>query len=173
MLPALYDDQRELLLRLAVMVVLGSLCVLPMTVPESGTVRAEVSAGASVAPEPKVPIDLPVRSVALRRDPFMPVGTAAVGTLQASGDDGTPADIVLPPNAGANGIPSDARGGVAVPLVRAVVLGPHPRALIDLAGSVSVYGVGDRLGSSAISRIDAAGVELASGVRLPVVQGAR
>ena len=66
--------------------------------------------------------------------------------------------IVLPPNDGI----------VAAPVVRAVVLGKHPKALLEIDGRTRIVGAGARLRGIAIDAVTAQGVTLEDGERLPV-----
>lgn len=71
----------------------------------------------------------------------------------------------LPPNAGAAASESPFANTARV---TAVVTGPHPFALVDDAGTTRVLTVGERIGAAAIVAIDAAGVRLTDGTKLPV-----
>jgi len=164
MLPPLYDEQRKSLSRLAAMLVLGSGAILPVVAHESFVARADVAAvNVGVVPL-AVPGPLIFPGYSLRRDPFTPdaADTGAerepVGSLSRSAFD-----LVLPPNAGADG--SEPHGAVAV---RAIVIGAHAKALIDIDGNVNVLGVGDRVAGARIASVSAAGIRLDDGTLLPL-----
>lgn len=91
----------------------------------------------------------------LRRDPFVQNGDVPV--VQGSLEDAV-AGIVLPANAGAS--------ASARPVVRGVLLGPHPSALIETAGHVTLVRPGTPLLGSMVSKIDATGVVLEDGEAL-------
>ncbi len=84
-----------------------------------------------------------------------------------------PEDVTpLPSNLSADAIPAvpgsvadTARNG---PQVTAVVTGARPYAMIESSGVSEIKGIGDAVGSSAISSIDLTGVTLRNGDRLAV-----
>jgi hypothetical protein len=173
---ALYDEQRRHLMRLSLMLVCGGLAVLPLTVPP-----ASIAAGASqTAPRharisvPDLPGHLTFPAIAVQRDPF--AADAAALPVPAAGShpafevrQGDDIGVVLPANAGAQDQPPLLGGSDAgSALVRGIVLGEEPQALIDTGSGVKVFGVGDRIGPDAIRAIDATGVTLSSGVRLRI-----
>lgn len=149
---ALYDDQRQNLIRLGIMLAVGAAAVLPFTIsPTSLAASAETMPAAPIAGVPAVPGRIQFPTIAISRDPFVPdravlTNDASASDLKVSGD----------PNASTS----------LLPVVRAVVTGDDARALVDNAGVVQVLGVGDRLGSEVITAIDATGVMLSSGIRL-------
>jgi hypothetical protein len=73
----------------------------------------------------------------------------------------------LPPNAGAGVFPLAG----AAPIVRAIALGANPGALVDDGGGTHLVAAGDRLGTTTVAGIDAGGVTLADGRRLPLATG--
>ena len=144
MLPALFDDDRRSLARLAGMMAFGALAVLPLTAQPSFV------ASATAEPQPlKEDALLPPARVsfpdyAVQRDPFVaPRADLSDPLLQSAGSR-----------------------GASLPIVRAIILGTPARALIEVGGTMRVVGVGDRLGESAIVRIDADAVTLADGTHL-------
>lgn len=165
----LYDDQREFLLRLSVTIVCAAAAVLPLTVPPT-TVVARARAGAPQMPASRqsLPERVAPPVIVVHKDPFVPQGG---GQIVASHDAASSDDIgiVLPPNAGAHGL----LGSDGMARVRGVVLGDSPEALIDFGSGAKVLGLGDVVGSDAITRIDALGVVLKSGVRLNIVRSPR
>jgi hypothetical protein len=144
---ALYDDERAFLARLSGFLIAGAAAVLPFTLPPQSVV-ASASAIRPARPlaVPAVPRGLAFPAVDLTRDPF--VADASFATLAAGGRSGT-----------------DGSG-----TVRAVVLGDHSRALVEIGGVVRVFGAGDAIGSDRILSIDDAGVTMKSGRRLNLVR---
>jgi hypothetical protein len=93
-------------------------------------------------------------------------------------DDREPAPAlpVLPPNAGAAGtaVPPEAGGAKMwapepAAALLGVALGRRPLALISLKGSINIYAVGDRLGTTTIRSISEDGVTLADAATLRMV----
>ncbi len=170
MLPSLRDNDRHLLTMLALMLCCGSVALMPLGAQSSveSFGRLNGSDVADATPVSLRPLHFPI--IVAARDPFSPdrsvIETSGVGiSTENSGNLG----IILPPNAGASGVPIS--GPVApdsVPIVRAVVLGPQSRALVESSGTVQVLGVGDSLSGEAITAIDARGIILADGSRLPL-----
>ena len=170
MLPALYDDDRRALARLAAMLVAGALCVLPLTTQNSSVAGAadvrDVANDPNIAP----PARLTFPAYEVSRDPFVPEGSvrarldgAAVPmSVGQSGDIG----VVLPASAsgGQGTVPSFLPASLAMgPVVRAIVLGKPPQALIEAGGTVHVLGVGDRLGELTVLGITQGRVTLSDG----------
>jgi hypothetical protein len=170
MLPALYDDDRRALMRLASMLVAGALCILPLTTQTSPIAGAAGVHTVTDISELVPPARLTFPGYAISRDPFVP--DRAIGpTLDTGGTTmsvGLSGDIgvVLPPNAGATqGGPASTPSGLG-PIVRAIVLGEPPRALVEAGGTVRVLGVGDRLGALTVVGITAGRVTLSDGSSL-------
>ncbi len=136
MLPALLDDDRRTLARVALTMCAASLAILPMTIPSSGTARADAQRARGVRRELGVPGRLTFPTMAFARDPFEP----------------------------------DATDSEAVPgaVLRAVVTGVQPRALVEVAGVARVVRVGDRIGRATVVSIEATGVALSGGIELHV-----
>jgi hypothetical protein len=173
MLPALYDADRRSVRRLATMLIVGSVAVLPLTtqstsVAGAADVRAERDETGVV-----VPVKLTFPAYSVGRDPFVPedsirakLARDALSVAQTSG-----IGIVLPPNAGAmqsGPIPAMSNALPISPVVRAVVLGNPARALVEEGGSVRVLGIGDRVGGSTVEAITADGITLSDGTRLTI-----
>lgn len=88
---------------------------------------------------PLVPAALEIPALTIRRDPFAAPATAS----PLGGLPGDPsAGMVLPPNAAAG-----------APVLRAIVAGPQPKALIDVGGRPTVVGIGSPLAGSAVAAI--------------------
>jgi hypothetical protein len=161
---ALRDNERRTLVRLSLTLTLGALSLLPLTAPSSLDAAAEAGSltAAPVLPDP--PARQRVARVELTRDPF-----AAENAIDAPNET-TPADAseaaLLPPNGGASLAGAMTENGAAI--VRAIILGPQARALVESGNDVRILGVGDALGASSVSSIDAAGIVLRSGVRIPL-----
>lgn len=142
MLPALYDGQRRTLLRLAYVCCVLSLGVLPLT----GGVSTELSAATIVShaatEEVSAPEKLQFPSFSFGRDPFVPE------VVDSQRDANSP--------------------GVTTPIVSAIITGSQPRALLETAGAVRMIAPGDRVGNAVVLSIDASGVVLTGGIRLPI-----
>ncbi|HVA28115.1 MAG TPA: hypothetical protein VNF68_08040 [Candidatus Baltobacteraceae bacterium] len=136
MLPALLDDERRRLVRVALMMCAASLSILPMTVPSSDRARADARRARALTRELGVPGRLTFPPMAVTRDPFEP--------------DATDREAVV---------------GV---VLRAVVTGAQPRALVEIAGVARVVRVGDRIGRATVVSIQATGLALSGGIELPV-----
>src|SRR5581483_1370858 len=108
----------------------GVLAGVPRDVPISAAVALNV---------PLVPPALDVPNVNIRRDPFAaPATPPSLGGLPGDPSAG----MVLPPNAAAG-----------APVLRAIVAGPQPKALIDVGGRPTVVGIGSPLAGSAVAAI--------------------
>jgi hypothetical protein len=163
MLPPIDEARRTSLMRIATMLVLGSAAVLPLTAQGSHAGRADAFVPGRTQAVPAAPQPLRFPRYVFRRDPF--VRTAGVAEKPSIGQgpvQGQAAElgVALPPNAGAA---QDAGSSVDV---RAVVLGPHAKALIESGGSITVVGVGDRLAGVRVTAITAGGVQFADGTML-------
>jgi hypothetical protein len=125
--------------------------------------RSEALSIPAFAPEPPVP------EVHAKRDPFADNDAPPSAPL-TGGDpgDGDPVPI-LPPNAGAGGLPVPAafHGRSRPPLeLLGVSTGDAAHALIESGGVAGIYRAGDRVGSDRIRAITARGVIFAGGTRL-------
>ncbi len=178
MLPALHDDDRRALARLATMLITGALFVLPVTTQSSSVAGAagvrDLTSDANLV----VPAHLTFPAYEISRDPFVPAGPmrakldgdAAAMSAGPSGDIG----VVLPPNAGASqsGVPAGVPPGPTMAsILRAIVLGDPPRALVEVGGTVRIVGVGDHLGELTIVGIAPGHVALSDGSLL-ILDGA-
>lgn len=164
MLIPLRDNDRRLFVALSLALSLGSASLLPLTAQSA--LDGGVTETALAAPVvPRIPGALTFPEIKVARDPFVPL--PAVSDARENLAPTQTADIILPPNAGAEQMPGlSVAGEAGTPVVRAVVLGPQSRALIEDGGSVKVLGVGDALGNATISAIDSTGIELSTGTRL-------
>jgi hypothetical protein len=144
-LPALLDQERRLMRRIAFALCSAAVGIIPLTVPSS------FSAGAATAPmehAAQVGNDLGkllFPAIALGRDPFVP-------------------DAAFAASDGAAEHPQD----TGSPIVRAVVSGAQAHALIEVAGVVRVVSIGDAVGNATVTAIVADAVLLSSGTRLPL-----
>ncbi|HTZ55230.1 MAG TPA: hypothetical protein VMB20_09185 [Candidatus Acidoferrum sp.] len=173
MLPALHDDERRALARLATMLIAGALCVLPLTAQNSPSAGAAGVHDITSVPNLVPPERLTFPAYEINRDPFVPQGAMRVklegSTVPMSVGPSDDIGVVLPPNAGASqgGAPPSIPGGLVVgPVVRAIVLGDPPRALVEAGGTVRVLGVGDRLGALTVAGIVPGRVILSDGSAL-------
>jgi hypothetical protein len=108
-------------------------------------------------PPPVLPGRIRYPEPDVRRDPFVPSEPAAEHGAAWRDDAG---GIVLPPNAGA------AQTSARAPLVRGVVLGPHPSALVEIGGRSFVVKTGSPLLGSSVRSIVKTGLFLQDGEEL-------
>lgn len=155
---ALYDDQREALIRLGTMLAVGACAVLPFTLsPSTLSASAEPATASAAVSVPAVPGRIEFPTIAVSRDPFVP-------DQNVLARNGIAPDLKMMAPAG-----ESLGSSSLLPIVRAVVTGDEPRALIENGGTVQVLAVGDKLGVETIASIDASGVTLSSGIRLVLV----
>lgn len=173
MLPALHDDDRRALARLATMLVACALCILPLTTQSSTVAGATGVRDVSMDSNLIVPAHLTFPAYEVGRDPFVPEAAVRAkfngGVLPMGDGQSSGIGIVLPPNAGASqgGVPPAILPGSTMgPVVRAIVLGDPPRALVEAGGTVRVLGIGDRLGDLTVVGIAAGRVTLSDGAAL-------
>jgi hypothetical protein len=153
MLPGLYDDERRTLMRLASMLILGGVAVLPLTTQGSSVAGA---AGTTLQTETlrlPIPTCLTFPGFSASRDPFVP-GEEVREKLDAA--------IHIP----SASLQTSAQG--AAPVIRAVVLGSPARALVEEDGTVRVLAVGDRIGDLRVTAIAAGGITLSDGTHMPL-----
>ncbi len=172
----LSDEQRQDLMRLALMIVCGGTAILPFTVPPTSPIaRAQTVARGSLIALPEIPGRLDYPAIEIERDPFVADKTALPPDVHAGPGVSHGTDeigIVLPPNAGAAGVTSPATAG-SVPIVRGIVLGDVPQALVEFGESIKVVSVGDHIGTDTVRSIDAGGITLSGGLRLPIASAPR
>jgi hypothetical protein len=170
MLPALYDDDRRALMRLAGMLIAGALCILPLTTQTSPIAGAAGMHDRADVTNLVPPARLTFPGYEISRDPFAPEGkmlaTLDTGGMRMSVGQSSGIGVVLPPNAGATQGSPPALPIDLSPIVRAIVLGDPPRALVDAGGTVRVLGVGDRLGTLTVVGITLGRVTLSDGSNL-------
>jgi hypothetical protein len=145
MLPGLYDDERCSLMRLAAMLILGGIAVLPLTTQGSSLAGAADAPVHTETATLATPARLVFPGFSVSRDPFVP----------------TQAVVVSPQNTG------------SAPVVRAIVLGDPARALVEEDGTVRVLAVGDRVGGLRVAAITARGIWLSDGTRGPLTVARR
>src|SRR5512146_238723 len=134
MLPALHDEVRHTLLRVALLMCAASISLLPLTAQFS--LDASAQAGVPSTPSltlPSVPALPRFPKIDIERDPFV---ADAVDTVAMD-------DTVLPPNSDGPSPGAPAEMGHAGLVVRAIVLGSRARVLVDVGGVVRVLGIGD------------------------------
>jgi len=149
-LKPIFETRRRLLLRWSSTMCAGSLLLLPLTTPASPGAEA-FALGAFRSKSPAPPLArLIFPAIAIRHNPFVQQ------VLPADGE-ADPANVVLPPNA-----------ALAQPVVRAVVVGSSPHALVEIGGQNAVVGVGSTLEGSVVTEIDSSGLLLDNGQRLPL-----
>ena len=154
-LPPLNGKQRRLYARCALSTCALALALLPLTSRVESRGDGLGARGARAFALPDVPGALTFPQALVRHDPF----AERSGDAFAADDDDAP-DFVLPPNAAAD----------AVPVVRAIVMGNNPRALVDIGGRTVIVRAGGLLGETKIVRIDADGVLLENGNRIVLDQ---
>ncbi len=170
---AVSDESRTFLMRLSVMIVCGGTAILPFTVPPtSATARAQSANHTSPISVPDLPGKLEFPAISVERDPFVSDAppASAQARLPFSADNSPTMDdigIVLPPNDGARSA-TPVMSAPGIPVVRGVVLGDVPEALVDFGSGVKVVSVGDSIGNDNVRTIDAGGVTLSSGLRLRI-----
>ncbi len=140
MLPPLSDARRVTLLQLAALSCVSALCLIPFA-----SVSSSIGSPQSARRLPaELPLRLPADSAAALpvalRDPFA----------------ASPRAIALE------------SAGTSIGVVRAVALGAEPRAILETASGTLMVKVGAAVMGSHIVAIDAAGVLLEDGVRLPL-----
>lgn len=108
---------------------------------------------------PNVPTHLDFPVVSVFRDPFVPAVVAPVRTLADAETDGG-ATGVLPPNAAAAG-----------PVLRGVIVGPTPRALLEMGGKLTIVGIGTPIGNSTVLAISEKAIVLDDGETLRLLEG--
>lgn len=163
---ALYDEDRSLLRGMAFILCCSTLFVAPFLSDRSFSASAQPSQALRKMRQSEFSDRFFAPKISLARDPFLPDSFGEVGQVPMRDSD-APNSIVLPPNSGAN--VTSGSGDTVDPtalVLRAVVLGPASRALIETGGSVRVVAVGDELAGSAVRTIDANGIVLANGVTL-------
>ncbi len=172
MVPPLRDSDRRALMYIALLAVCGTLLLLPLAgessssmVDADATSKAMPLAGSAELEGLHFP-DIPVV-----RDPFVPdLAEAGVPAHDVSPDE-EKIGMALPPNEGASNMPlPSASEGAAVPIVRAVILGTQSKALVDIAGQVRILGIGDKIGVSTVTAVDANGLSLNNGSRLVLLE---
>jgi hypothetical protein len=151
MLPSLYDSDRVALMRLATMLIVAGVAVLPLTTQSSSIAGAADAPGQSNDARLARPARLTFPGFALSRDPFVPEQAIREKLAHAS--------------AASTGLVPGAPAPVA-PLVRAIVVGDPPRALVEEAGTVRVLALGDRVGALRITAITAEALTLSDGSHL-------
>ena len=146
----LYTRQRRALLRYSALICVGSIVLGASTMRLSFQAQAEEQppiARHSV-PQPLPTLTFP--SILIKHDPFIPSTIDGLASNDRS----------------FNGMADAATS--SVPLVRAIVVGTSPRALVEIAGAPQVVGIGSALAASIVTSIDAAGVQLQTGQILPL-----
>lgn len=148
MLPALLDDQRHSLRRISLMLCTFAIAALSVTtsITSIASARDHTSHGMSAPTQTET---LVYPHTDLRRDPFVPEAGYHIAAQGASA----------------------AVAGAGSAIVRAVITGAEPRALVELNGSVRVVGIGDRIGTLAVIGITRGGIIVDGGLTLPLVEG--
>jgi hypothetical protein len=122
---------------------------LPAALPEQDGL-AQAADAVNLA---SVPQRLRFPEITIRRDPFLATGVATEGGAAVGDRNG--GGIVLPPNAAAS-----------TPVLRAVILGSVPKALVEIAGRSAIVGIGSPLADSTVVEISPTSLLLEDGVML-------
>jgi hypothetical protein len=167
MLKPLHNGARRKLLACSAMICAVPVLLAPLAARSEFELPAEKAAFNGHFSVPRLPVIVYSRPVSAARDPFIP-------DAPASGNRG---DASLPFAAG-GGIAGRrvVQGqpiGFEVPVVRAIVTGLSPRALVEEDRQVRVVGVGDPIDGSRIVAIGANGVLLKNGMVLAVTEERR
>ncbi len=166
----IHDVQRRRLLALSAMFCSLPIVLAPLAAQSSFELPTERSAFDARITVPVPPRPAGTKPVVAARDPFVPDAGAQAQIARVpvpaaepiSGmrvEQGQPLGFALPANAGALGSPpaGEVSGLLAV---RAIVKGASARALVDEGGAVRVIAVGDALGGSIVTAIDASRIRL-------------
>jgi hypothetical protein len=149
MLLPLPANGRRALVRYACAACGVSLALLPLAMRSESSVEASPVSSHPVLPPLPVTDSPRATSWKVTRNPFAPderTNPGLPGNLVAEGDS------------------------IRTLLVRAVVLGSAPKALLEVNGRLIVVGVGGTIGSAKIEAIDGQGVVLDDGDRLALVR---
>jgi hypothetical protein len=146
---ALYTRQRHALLRCSALLCAGSLLLSPLTVRPSFQAEAETDSRVALRALPELPSRLEFPAVVITHDPFIPSTAAALPVSEAL--SGGASSVAIP----------------TTPVVRAVITGPTPKALVDIDGTPQVVGIGSELAGSVVRSISADAVNLENGHSLP------
>jgi len=171
MLPGLFDEDRRSLQRIATMLVVGAVGVLPLTMQSSSVAGAADARTSLRASAFELPPRLSFPAYSVSRDPFVPEPAIRAKLARDAFRIGQSGEIGMtsPPNTGAaqGGLPMGATATLqTAPVVRAIVMGDPARALVEEGGGVRVLGVGDRVGELSVVAITADGITLSDGTRL-------
>ena len=139
MLPPLFARQRRRLLSWTIPACAAAIALLLIALPPSLQAGGNGRLRASHSIASAVPGALAFPIVDVAHDPFVPEVRAALGASEA---------------------------GKGTTVVRAIVLGESPKALVDIDGRTIVVGVGSSLGSAVVTAIAADAVLLDDGERL-------
>ena len=161
----LTESERRVLTAVSLMLCVGSISLLPLTAQSARDDSRPVDERFGATQW--TPSALSFSALRVSRDPFQPFRSLVPGAPVSATLGSDSGGIVLPPNAGASGLESaNVDNARADAVVRAVVLGPQSRALVEVGGSVNVLGVGDKLAGGVIESIDERGLVLSSGSRI-------
>ncbi len=166
MMRALTDDERRGLARVCAVLCTTSLLLMPLASSGSAGIDADQVIVARQAVRDAVLHSLrPEPEPILLRDPFV----VPAGEFMPAHDAAEPATAGIPVGMHVTaGTPiASARSRTAFSTrVRAIILGDHPRALVEIGGIPRVVAPGDRIANALVVRVDALGVKLSNGVDL-------
>jgi hypothetical protein len=135
---------------------------LPTSADDESIATLAISSPTSLQP-------LQYPALSLSRDPFLAPPSLTFGAGVPGPIPGSLPGFVLPPNMGVSADSAPAIDPVRVSL-RAVVVGGIPKALLQIGARTIFVGVGSRVGSSIVVKIDARSVQLSDGTRVSLGQ---
>jgi hypothetical protein len=141
----LYSRQRHTLLRWSAMLCAASVLLSPLTVRPSFRAEAEGERAVAVRALPELPSRLEFPTIVITHDPFIPSSAAGLPLGEAVAGAASGIDVT------------------AMPIVRAVIVGASPKALVDIGETPQVVGIGSALGGSFVTSISAGGIQLQNG----------
>lgn len=158
---AVSDFNRKRLLCMAAALCTTSVALAPLAGRSSFELTRERALYAERFSSPALPASTKRAAISRVRDPFVADAVPiAQGGMPLGG-------AVLNPVSGMRVVQGASTGfPLGVPIVRAIVSGDTPHALVEDGGRVRVVGVGDALAGSLVASIDRQGIRLGNGVRL-------
>lgn len=164
----LHERQRRSVVTWSVLCCAVPLCLAPLAGRTSFELASEKAAFDARFPAPVLQNVWSEKPVEVARDPFVPDIPADVSAAVPSGvvgvhvTQGDAVGISVPQSSAASQTSGAPAAGPL--LVRAVVTGTSPRALIDDGTRVRMVAVGDEVGGSRVASIGRRGVRLQNGV---------
>jgi hypothetical protein len=158
---AVSEFNRKRLLCVAAALCATSLALAPLAGRSSFELTRERALYAERISSPQPPASPKRAAISRVRDPFVAdAAPIAQGGMPLGGAVVNPVSGMRVVQGASTGFP------LGAPIVRAIVSGDSPRALVEDGGRVRVVGVGDVLAGSPVVSIDRQGIRLGNGVRL-------